>query len=358
MSDAELTEDTQDGASTSEAIVQLFSDTEHVGIRRFEEDGPAELITRLTPVVGKLLERACTILHTLLTRYESEEDSPLDGMLARADGIPDLEIVPLRAISAPIVRPPGAVIGDLAFIAIAELRQHQHRLSLHRPTLDAQDIISDCGSALRAIRKSIYALEPLLCELEGTPRLLPPRLETSLQVRRQYHKLWSFAAAAGTVDPATARAALRGAGTRIAMLTGCPVYPQLREDDRFRIRELQSRILLWLREGDDELVATRLWQDFALFVEMLRQVNLREELIQHDRERVRAALSKLLGRGESALDEVRKDLVAVTGLDDALDELMASGPSAQALLRELTRVRSQLQDSMASDRISPSMVAL
>lgn len=91
---------------------------------------------------------------------------------------------------------------------------------------------------------------------------------------------------------------------------------------------------------------------------MLRQVNLREELIQHDRERVRAALSKLLGRGESALDEVRKDLVAVTGLDDALDELMASGPSAQALLRELTRVRSQLQDSMASDRISPSMVAL
>lgn len=318
-------------------IVELFADTELVGIRRFEEDGAAELVARLTPSVLRLLDRTCDVLGALLARYEIDDDE------IQSEIFSDQEVVPLRA--AP--RPPGAAIGDLAFVSISELRQHQHRLQGHRATQETKEIISDCGSALRAIRKALYALEPLLCEVEQAPRLLPPRLDTSLQVRRQYRKLWSFATATGDVGPSTVRAALRGAGTRIAMISGHAVYNQLREDDRFRLHELQTRILEWLRDGDDDLVATRLWQDFALFVEMLRQINLREELLEHDREVLRASSAALRERGEAALTEVRRALAALCGLDDGLDAALAAEPRAAELAREVERVRAQLQDPHA-----------
>lgn len=333
-------------SAVSQTLLALFSDTEQIGIRRFEEAGSVELVANLTPSVLRLLERACDVLGILLSRYESQDDD------AQSEIFSEQEVVPLRATP----RPPSAAIGDLAFVAIAELRQHQHRLQAHHGTQEAKDIISDCGSALRAIRKSLYAIEPLLCEVEQTPRTLPPRLHTSLLVRRQYHKLWSFAAAAGDVEPATARAALRGADTRIAMLTGNSVYHQLREDDRFRIRELQSRILEWLRDGDDELVATRLWQDFALFVEMLRQVNLREELIEHDRKLLRTSAAALQTLGEHVVSEVCDSLSALRGLDDGLDAMLARGPDAAELLREIGRVRAQLQDPQATPQ-SPAQTS-
>ncbi len=350
MRDGERLTNSWDGAAVHEKIVELFTEAERVVIRRFEDGGSTELIMGLTPSVLPLLVRACEILGGLRSHFESEDDE-LDAELARAEGDPEQEIVPLNTS----VRTPGAAIGDLCFMAVAELRQHHHRLRGHRATQDAQEIISDCGSALRAIKKSLHALEPLLCEVEARPRLLPPRLGTSLLVRRQYHKLWSFAAATGHVDPSTARTALRGAGTRIAMLTGTEVYNLLREDDRFRIRELQARILEWLRDGDDEMIATRLWQDFALFVEMLRQVNLREELVEHDREVLREAVAALTGRGEAAVPQVCQALGAVTGLDDSLDALVSRAPRASVLLRELARVRAQLQDTQRDDKPSTTV---
>lgn len=185
-------------------------------------------------------------------------------------------------------------------------------------------------------------------------------------MRRQYRKLWSCAAEAGAVDAANVRASLRRAGTRIAMLTGSEIYNQLREDDRFRIRELQERILDWLRDGDEHdarggVLAVQLWQDFALFVEMLRQVNLREELIEHDRKVMRAAAEELRRGGESEVNAVCDMLnspIGVVGLDDSLDDLLRRGPSAAALLRELSRVRGSLQDAQAAAAPASTTVAL
>jgi hypothetical protein len=344
MRDGELIENPGSGATLSAEIVKLFSETERIGIRRFEESDSAELVAQLTPSVLALIERACDILRILLERYESEEDA-LDAAM-EAEGIPEGEILQLR--SAP--RPPAAVIGDLSFVAIAELRQHLHRLQAHRPSSERKEILSDCGSALRAIRKSLYAIEPLLCAVERTPRLLPPRLGTSLEVRRQYHKLWSFVASTVDVDSSTVRSSLRGAGTRIAMLSGCEIFHHLREDDRFRIRELQGRILEWLRDGDDEVAAVQLWQDFALFVEMLRQVNLREELLEHDRKVLRAATAALAERGEEAVSEVCQMLAMIAGVDDALDQLVRRGPRAAQLAVELARLRAQLSDPQEADK--------
>lgn len=314
-----------------ETIFTLFADSQRVGIRRYEDGGSAEIAQRLTPTVIDLLERGQVILSQIAARYEPAEAAPS----------PEPSDEDLFSPVPAVTRSPTALAADIAFMAQAELRHHQQRLALHRPQGDVQEMISECGSALRAILKSLYAIEPRLCELEKIPRFLPSHLATSLQVRRHYRKLWHFATITGDVTGETVRAALRGAGTRISILAGSEVYSLLREDDRFYIRELQLRILDWLRVGTDHNAAVRIWQDFALFVEILRQVNLREELVVHDRDVIYAAADELIGRGDEALPEVTRKLRSVLGIDDALDEIILGNPSAKSLLRELRRAAEQ-----------------
>lgn len=295
-------------ATIGEAIYTLFVESQRVGIRRYEDGGSAEIAQRLTPSVLELLARGCTILAELIEHYE-----------------------------APGASASASSAADIAFLAHTELRRHQHRLRAHRPASDVQEMVSECGSALRGIQKSLYAVELQLCELERIPRFLPSHLATSLQVRRHYRDLWHFAAMVGDVTADTVRSALRGAGTRISILAGSDVYCLLREDDRFYIRELQLRILEWLREDTDPGAGIRIWQDFALFVEILRQVNLREELVLHDRDVVFAAADELMAQGDEALPAVDKMLRSVLGLDDALDEAILGNFSSKTLLRELRR---------------------
>jgi hypothetical protein len=321
-------------ATIGTLVYGLFADCQRMGIRRFEDGGSVEISQRLSPVVSALIERGAEIMATIRAHYEQEQAAPDDNL--------ELFEEELASVPPPAPKSPAVVVCDVAFMAQAELRQHQLRLLSHRSEADAQEMISDCGGALRAIQKSLYAVEPLLCELEKIPHFLPSHLETSLQVRKHYRKLWAFALVVGDVTAESARTALRGAGTRIAMLTGSDVYSLLREDDRFYIRELQVRILAWLREGTDPLAAIRIWQDFSLFVEILRQVNLREELLRHDRDVLVRSAGLLELRGEVALEEVKRQLRAVLGVDDGLDEAILGRPPAKALLHELRRAALQL----------------
>jgi hypothetical protein len=322
-------------ATIGETIFTLFADSQRMGIRRYEDGGSAEIAQRLSPAVMELLDRGCAVMALITARYESPAD------LASSDRELDDDIAAPRP--AP-TRSPAELVGDIAFMASAEVRQHHQRLQAHRADGDVQEMISDCGSALRAIRKSLYAVEPRLCELENRPRFLPSHLETSLQVRGHYRKLWHFAAVVGDVTGAGARAVLRGADIRISILAGSEVYSLLREDDRYYIQGVQLRILDWLRaspESSDLAAGVRIWQDFALFVEILRQVNLREELITHDREVTFAAADELAARGEEAVIEVCKKLRSILGIDDGLDEVILGNPSAKTLLRELRRAAEQ-----------------
>ena len=248
-------------------------------------------------------------------------------------------------------------MADLAFMAVAELRQRLGRVKTHGPTLDAWEMVCDCGSALRRVQKSLGALELALCEVEQLPRVLSfdSELETSLQVRRQYRKLWRFVAQTGAVGVEGVRNALRGAGTLCAMLVGRDVYCRLRERDRYQLRQLQRRILGWLvQEPCDAKAGVRLWEDYAGFVAMLRQVSLRQELMQHDGEGLRIAEEALAQGGDpsGALAVLRR----LEGLDDALDAVIAaSPPSVSALLEETRRVRARfLPEAPAPYQSSPS----
>jgi hypothetical protein len=331
-------------ATIGETIFALFVDSQRVGIRRYEDGGSAEIAQRLSPTVMQLLERGCAVMSTIAERYESSAD------LASVERELDDDIFAPRP---EIARSPAALLGDIAFMASAEMRQHLQRLQAHHSDGDVQEMISDCGSSLRAIQKSLYAVEPRICELEKLARFLPSHLDTSLRVRRHYRKLWHFAVVTGDVTGSGVRAALRGAGTRISILAGSDIYSLLREDDRFYIRELQLRILDWLRDGTDDVAGVRIWQDFALFVEILRQVNLREELVTHDRDVMFAVADKVADRGEEALPEALEALRSILGINDALDEVILGNPSAKTLLRELRRAAEQfggMPEALTSSR--------
>jgi len=109
------------------------------------------------------------------------------------------------------------------------------------------------------------------------------------------------------------------------MLVGWEVYPSLRVRDRLHLRELQRRILDWLRSANDPAMGLRVWQDLEAFIRMLSQINRRQELIEHDTQVVAAVSASIATCSEPALPEATIELLArLEGLDDDLDALLAS----------------------------------
>lgn len=266
----------------------------------------------------------------------------LDELLVRAD---ELAMDVLRQAEA---GGSGVEEARSAVDAVcAELRDHRQRLSSLRTAASAQTGKRGCGDALRALQRAMYTLEGILRHGGRPSAFLPTYLEAALQVRRYYRELWRFSTVTGDVDPGSVRSALRGAGTRIAVLAGCEVFSLLREDDRRYAEDLQQRILSWLRAPTNFAAGSALWRDFTAFAETLRSVNHREELIAHDRDVLVRASALLDDRGDEAIVEVSQVLTPVLGIDDALDEVISSHPSAKTLLRELRRTSTRFASARA-----------
>lgn len=320
------------------AMLGLFEAARAIDIRHFEEASSAEVAGNLSSRVSSVVERAIELAASILEAYDTPRTSSSPSQLTA-------ELNFELAIDTVLSSDGEQKIADLAFMAVAELRQRCERLKTHGPSSDAWEMVCDCGSALRRVQKSLGALELAICEVENLPRTLSfdSEVETSRQVRRQYAKLWRFCARTGEVDANTVRNALRGAGTLCAMLVGRDVYCRLRERDRYQLRQLQRRILGWLvQDPADPKAGVRVWEDWAGFVEMLRQVNLRQELVQHDSEALRIA-EGALAQSQGPVSEGTLTLLRqLDGLDDELDAaLCLSRDDAAALLVHVRRVRAR-----------------
>jgi hypothetical protein len=115
------------------------------------------------------------------------------------------------------------------------------------------------------------------------------------------------------------------------MLVGWDVYPQLRVRDRLQLRDLQRRVLDWLRSDRDATAGRRLWEDLVGFVRMLAQVSRRQELVEHDAKVVHDARERLaVGSHGVVPDDLLAALTSLTGLDDDVDMLLASPEKARA----------------------------
>jgi hypothetical protein len=114
------------------------------------------------------------------------------------------------------------------------------------------------------------------------------------------------------------------------MLVGWDVYPSLRVRDRLQLRDLQRRVLEWLRTDRDTTAGMRVWQDLVGFLEMLAQVNRRQELVDHDTRAVCEAAAKLVGVSHTDLvpAETMALLTSLEGIDEDVDALLASDERA------------------------------
>ncbi|MFZ5438363.1 MAG: hypothetical protein ACOZQL_00075 [Myxococcota bacterium] len=297
-------------------LAELFAHVAAVDIRTFEDQTVEELRATLLTTSVALLTRGVDVAAGLLAEFDRTSGEPTPELDDR------FELAMDSALVAP-VKDERTRVADIAFMARIELRQRLERLGEAATTGDGWEVLSQCSSALRRLQKSLSALEHALCEVEGRERRFSydSELTVSLETRRQYRRLWSRVEELGEPGTEKVRPALRAAGTLIAMLVGKSVYSRIREQDRRQLRAFQERILAWLEPGaGDERAGVRLWQDFAGFVSMLRGINHRQELVEHDRK-----ILRLLRAAADPAKEAPGLLLVLEGLDDALDAARLQG---------------------------------
>jgi len=143
-------------------------------------------------------------------------------------------------------------------------------------------------------------------------------------VRWMYAKFRRSLPACHPGDPQSVRRALRYAAVSIAVMVGCSDFGDARARDRMIILALQARVLRWARDGASDAEGARLYTDIVTAADLLRSINLREELAAHDQQMALEAARALAGADPAAA--IAAALPALRGLrgrDDGLDALVA-----------------------------------
>ncbi|MEM6794433.1 MAG: hypothetical protein AAF725_10665, partial [Acidobacteriota bacterium] len=193
-------------------------------------------------------------------------------------------------------------------------------------------------------------------------------IKDSLETRRLYGQFRRAIHRPGEpqdLDEVTAQ--LRGAAHRIAILRDRKIYPFLRIYDRVPIRRLQKRIQAWLEEAWDPAVAAererqgrQLLSDLVSFAELLKQINNREDLREHDR-RTAMRLHRVFFESKNSPGSLEPghlgDLELLLGRDDELDALVLdpSRHSVEGLRAPLGRLLAQLNQPFEAfaETVSP-----
>lgn len=312
-----------------DAIYALSQHVDGIDIRKFESYTPTDLATELAPIVMRVLRDAQRVVADVSRLSETRTNT--DAMFAESPPIPYLAFE--RAVDVAVVQETGwslATVGDLGFLASLELRQRLERLERLVAGSQPWAIVGECDGALRRIRKALTAIDRGLERAGvGKARLdFSSELEISLEVRRAYGKLRDRVRSIGTPQPETFYVQVRAIGTALATVVGWRGYSNLRVRDRLQLRELQRRLLDWFRSDRDIAAGQRVWEDIDAFVTMLADVNLRQELRDHDSRLAYEARGVVL---LAPLAPLTSDLLArlnrLEGLDDECDALIHSGTS-------------------------------
>jgi hypothetical protein len=235
-----------------------------------------------------------------------------------------------RALDALVASGTAGHVADIAFMSCWELREKLD--SLDQPCKDGFEQNSKCASARRRSIKVLCAVEISVCQLEGLDSelaaLYRSELHNALELRRAFS---SFRArvAATRLYGSNATGQVRGLGIALARLIGSEGYLHTRADDRRLITALQSRVLDWLRQADEDTDrANHILDEADELITSLRAINKRVELREHDRELVRSVQRRYFrnARPETMPSEALEMLMSLRGRDDRIDALLAQGP--------------------------------
>jgi len=346
----------QTPATLVQQLRALTDSAQAIDTRTYERAETETICSELYVAVERLLGDADKVLKLLQHHYESNArannriETPAAGFGEHVDRL-------LAQNDA------DASITDIAFIARMELAQRTQQFRRLSPESGRWDQIAVCARVRRRVIKFATALDRAICERAGIEfeesRFLS-ELHSSLDVRKAYVRFRDKLNLSQPPSSEGVHARLRLVGTSFAILLGRSCYEDLRIVDRRMLRELQSRIIDWLREGQSmnrakARAGLRLWQDTAAFAGLLMQVNLRTELIEHDH----AVLVELRGRVYNAPSNAPlqaptlEELRPLIGRDPDLDACIRRGSECTygelkvAVTCVLTRLQAQVARSLS-----------
>ncbi len=317
------------------SLQSVLARAQSLDTRRYESKAVDAIQETLAPEVLGLLAEARATFAAVAERYEqsgstSVSTSALDpsadaGFSSHIDTLMEHEGSAQQLV-------------DIAVIAGMELAQRGARLRALLSDASSWDYIALAAGLRRRVLKAASAILQALAEHEAIE--LPnawylTEIERSLQVRRAYA---SFRARLQVEHPPTMidmYSRLRLVGTALAMLIGDDIYEHLRIADRRMIRELQAKVIGWLRIDASKSgrfpgrAGTRIWQDIAAFAGLLMQVNNRAELVEHDQALLASVDAGLrASSGDAlALRSALTRLGALRGRDPRLDDVLESSRS-------------------------------
>jgi hypothetical protein len=202
------------------------------------------------------------------------------------------------------------------------------RNQLADTTADHELILVACDRACRKLRRSLSALAGALGagrgRTTGTQDPWTDRASAAVAVRTIYTKFReALASGPDGTDASQVFAAMRRSATALAVLCGDEDFSEVRVQDRLLLRSLQRRTLAWGRSPDVR-TGMQLYGDIRAAADLLRAINMRQELLAHDAQLIEEAA---LAIAQDGLSQPRLALLvgrmrALRGLDDELDQLL------------------------------------
>ena len=307
-----------------------------VDTRPYEWEARVRIDHELVPRLRGAVDDAVGVLDLLLERY----DTPSQGSSPADSGAFDLcfeELVrPANQPPAPWQR-----VADVSFMARWELTRKREQLRDATLANDHISLLSECCSLRRRVIKATSGVEQVLAQVEGYPSVFEGLYRTERQRAIETRAAYlSFISGLRETEeePVPLVRSVRLAGISLARLIGRDVYQDLWVDDRLRVRELQHRLLTWLRDPHDALDGQRLLGDILAFGELLMAVNRRPTLLQHDRE-VLCRVQRALGTPELDGRAIFEELGSVRGRDRELDALIKARTTLRSSLWSTTMER-------------------
>lgn len=222
----------------------------------------------------------------------------------------------------------NSAAADIAFIAKLEIQGLEREVYISGRELDGWRLLELCERVRRHVVKATTALRRTLGSEQGIvlgkDEIYVTELVRSIRVRRRYAIFRKQVEDAGATCAERPLACMRMVGTSIAILVCRPEYRDFRIGDRMLMRSIQKVLLEYLGDPNGlPQTGQRIWQDVLGALEIMKQVNRRPELLEHDHIMLEALEARLehihLGDDPSELLERAQSLL---GRDEELDRLV------------------------------------
>lgn len=305
----------------------------------------AEHAARLDAEVVAPLRVALADAIAALSRLEAACDAGDPETGEWGDHLEHTDVDGLPAVASALSDELWQQVGNLAFAGRSELRRVERLLNASG-VAQAERVVG-CEAARRKLRRAIHAVLEVAGQALGHGFDIAHgdgEVEAALAVRRMYAKFRRSLPPCDAADPAQVRRALRYAAVSLAVMVGSADFSEIRVPDRQLLLGLQARILAWARERGSDAAGAQLYLDLQTAADLLRSINLRQELVAHDRalvEGLAAAVAAARSDGD-VVAAARPALTALLGKDDALDQIALSATDGAAASEVAPQLRAWL----------------